>query len=304
MPITIKDAAGVDRPIQEPATPGRAAAAASVPTVLSTEDLAALNAVTTAIQNLVGYVDSLEGAQATGNTTLASIRDKIITAPATSARQDLMLDALTALGVKLDLGAQDATLDALVALSGVDNPRALAIQGVAGGAPVPVSGAFAIAASEANLGVVNSNRVEISAAPAVSTTPYSNGDVVGSKIPLANAARVAGGTGWIDSVRLNFKADQTDQYDVLIFKADPSGTTFTDNGVLALAAADYDKLIGVVHVTDATNLGTPSIIQALNVNLGFDLSSGTTLWAVIVSRGAPSMLSTSDLSISVGIVQN
>lgn len=39
---TIKDSAGIDRAIENPLPPGRAAAAASKPVVLSTEDLAAL----------------------------------------------------------------------------------------------------------------------------------------------------------------------------------------------------------------------------------------------------------------------
>jgi hypothetical protein len=142
-----------------------------------------------------------------------------------------------------------------------------------------------------------------SVTPVVSTTAYATGDVIGSKLTLANAARIAGGAGIIQSVTLHCKSAQTGAVDLLLFAADPSASTFTDNGALAVNAADFDKLIGVVHITDWTSLGAAiSIAQAQAIGMPFDLPAGTSLYAVMVARSTPTLASTSDLKLVVNVL--
>lgn len=66
--INVTDAGGAEVALERPLPPGRAAAGASKPVALSTEDLAALNAVTAALTPL-----ATAAGQASGNTTLADL---------------------------------------------------------------------------------------------------------------------------------------------------------------------------------------------------------------------------------------
>lgn len=84
--IDVKDATGTTVTIQQPLAPGRAAAAASRPVVLSTEDLAAVNAITTALGTTntdIGStntkLDTLHTDLGTTNTDLSSALTKLDT---------------------------------------------------------------------------------------------------------------------------------------------------------------------------------------------------------------------------------
>lgn len=90
--LTVLDSDGTEVEIEKPNTNGRAAASASRPVALSTEDLAAINALGTALAQL--------GTQ----TTLAAILAKIIAAPATEAKQDTLIGHVDGLEALLTAG--------------------------------------------------------------------------------------------------------------------------------------------------------------------------------------------------------
>ncbi len=72
--IDVKDASGTTVPIEKPLAPGRAAAAASRPVVLSTEDLAALAALATALGDILTKlpVNAAPMQQSGGSVAIAS----------------------------------------------------------------------------------------------------------------------------------------------------------------------------------------------------------------------------------------
>lgn len=80
--INVRNATGEIEAIEKPLPPSRAAAAASRPVALSTEDKAALDALATGAK------------QDTGNATLASILDKLPSSPATTAGQAAIIAAI------------------------------------------------------------------------------------------------------------------------------------------------------------------------------------------------------------------
>lgn len=162
--------------------------------------------------------------------------------------------------------------------------------------------AAATPAGENYIGKNGGDVYSLTAIPVVSTTPYTAGDVVGTKMTLANASRLAAGSGIVQALMLHSKGALTGPFDVLLFSADPTNSTFTDNAALAVNAADFDKLIGVVHVTDWTSLGTPSLGQALSLGLPFKLPANNTLFAVIVARGTPTLTSTSQITLAARII--
>jgi hypothetical protein len=145
----------------------------------------------------------------------------------------------------------------------------------------------------------------LTATPTVSTGAYTSGDNVGGKVTLASACRDTTGSGIIQSVVITSKSIQTATFDVVFFSADPSGSTFTDNVAQAVVDADLSKVIGVAQCTTVVALAAESIHQATAIGLPFALSGGaTTLYAAIVVRGTPTLGSTSDIWLSVRVLQD
>ncbi len=154
--------------------------------------------------------------------------------------------------------------------------------------------------------IVASRLAVISATPVVSAAPaYSVGDTVGGKMTFADAVRVATSGGLLQMVEVFCKSLQTAALDLVLFHSDPTASTFTDNAALAVAAADFDKLLGVVHLSDWTPLGTPSLLQADALAKPFKPGAGgTAIFGVLVARSALTLASTSDIKVALKILQD
>lgn len=145
----------------------------------------------------------------------------------------------------------------------------------------------------------------LTATPTVSTSAYTSGDNVGGKVTLTSACRDSTGSGLIQAVVITSKSIQTATFDVVFFSEDPSGSTFTDNVAQAIVDADLSKVIGVAQCSTVVALAAESIHQATGLGLPFALSGGaTTLYAAIVVRGTPTLGSTSDIWLSVRVLQD
>ena len=170
--------------------------------------------------------------------------------------------------------------------------------------PLQLKGALAQSGSRVQSvgGVV----ARIDATPTVSTTPaYASGDNVGGKILLAGAARLPGGSGLIQSVVITSKSLQSATFDVVFFNADPTATAATDNAPQDIADADLAKVVGVAQCATVVPLTGASIHQATGLAMPFAGSSGSRdLYAIIVVRGTPTFASTSDVQLSVRILQD
>lgn len=143
----------------------------------------------------------------------------------------------------------------------------------------------------------------LTATPTVSTSAYTTGDNVGGKLTLTDCCRGNQGSGLIQSVIITSKSVQTATFDVIFFASDPSGTTATDNAAQDIADADLSKIIGVAQCSTVVGLSAASIHQASNVALPFVLTGGaTSLYALIVVRGTPTLGSTSDIWVSVRVL--
>jgi hypothetical protein len=143
--------------------------------------------------------------------------------------------------------------------------------------------------------------------PTVTVTAgaYTTGQVVGGLLTITNTFRTSGGSGTILNVGVSVKTALTAPFDVIFFGTNPSNSTFTDNASLAVNVADLPFIAGIVHCTDLVSLGTPQILQAYNVNIPVkNGSSNTSLYAVIVIRGAETFASTSALGLNVQFQQN
>lgn len=145
---------------------------------------------------------------------------------------------------------------------------------------------------------------------------YSTGDLIGGKLTFtfvgghtadgataARPTRLVNFTGIIQSVSITDKAGVLTDIDVVIFNADPSGTTFTENAVLNIVDADLTKIIGVASVTDWVSFSTNAQGDAVNLGFAFDTkATGNVLFGAMIARGAANLTGTTDLTINVGIL--
>lgn len=148
----------------------------------------------------------------------------------------------------------------------------------------------------------------VTATPAVDTNIYASGDLVGTKITLTSATRVATGRGRVVSVTLVDQAKQSAAIDVVFFNADPSGTTFTDNAALDVADADALKFAGHVSIVAGNYAAfadnSAATVAVSGMGIAVQPTDGQTLYACLVSRGTPTYAAATDLKLSVGIIQD
>ena len=135
---------------------------------------------------------------------------------------------------------------------------------------------------------------------------YSTGNVVGQLCAIPAATRTYEVSGLIQSVQVGCASAQAGvSFDVIFFNANPAASVFVDKTALAIAAADVKKIVGIIHCTDITSTGTGTNAQALQCALPFNLGAqGSTLYAVIVARGAPTFTAATDVSLYTGIYQD
>lgn len=164
----------------------------------------------------------------------------------------------------------------------------------------------ATAASMASLTAsVGGAGVDIANTLVVTAALYATGNAVAGKQSLLNAGRVAGGSGMVQSVRLTFKAGTIlTPFDVFLFNDDPATSTFTDKTAAVMHANDVQKIAGVVHLSDVTQVGAFSVFTANGLAIPFKLPLTTTLYAGIIVRGAPTFSAVGDAALLVGIIQN
>lgn len=148
----------------------------------------------------------------------------------------------------------------------------------------------------------------VSVTPTVSATPdYAQYDAVGGKQTLTSAAIASGGTVTLESLSVLDASGQSPQFDILIFNADPSSATITDNSAF-VPSTDLTKIIARIPVVTADwQLITSGIgvAQVSSDKLGqvITASGSANLFAAVVARGAINLASTTDLTFNYGFKQ-
>jgi len=140
--------------------------------------------------------------------------------------------------------------------------------------------------------------------PTVAAAAYAAGNEVGGLLTFANAFRSAS-SGIIQSVVITCKSIQTAiGMKLYLFKANPSNTTWTDKTTPAINAADITNLIGVYSLANGdSGLGTVTVWNLPGIGQGV-VGSTTSLYGVLVTTGAPTFASTSDITVTVSVLQD
>ena len=196
--------------------------------------------------------------------------------------------AITAIAAALP----DTTAGDLAAINAAITAMAAALPDTTAGDLAAINAAItalaaALPAGEAHLGEVGRWSDLITVTPAIAAAPFSANDVVGGKLTLSGAVRVAGGKGKITGLKLVDASQQNAGLLIFIFGADLAGA-YLDNAAEAVTAADWLKWIGTIKIlpTDYEEMANASL-----VDLGFEMDvkavAGTTLYALIVTTGTP-----------------
>lgn len=159
------------------------------------------------------------------------------------------------------------------------------IEGVAGGTAVSVSGTF-----------TQATPIEVGATPTISTSAYASGDTVGGVMTFTGA----GNAGTIMTAIIDDKDAESAALELWLFNA--TITPAADNAAHSISDADMAKCIGVIDgfVYHASALN--SVGQAVSVGLAYKLPSGSDVYGLLVTRGAPTFSSTSDLKVRIVVL--
>jgi len=143
--------------------------------------------------------------------------------------------------------------------------------------------------------------------PTVSTSPaYTAGDAVGGKETLTAALRTSNGTVILESLVLLDRANQKQPMEVIIFDADPSAATITDNTAFVYSTDDLKVVARIsIAATDYVTLNSKAIanLRGLGVAIKGNDSS-TSLYAALVTTGTPTFAATTDIQLSFGFLQD
>ncbi len=146
---------------------------------------------------------------------------------------------------------------------------------------------------------------DVAVTPTVTNGAYSAGDIIGGLMTFANVARAIDEAFLITGVAVAIKAAvMPNPLTLILFSADPTATTKTDNAAYSLNAADTFKVIksipfqtlGAAHYDH----GTPNTISLDNLNVVALPASGTRdIYGLLVDATGVTLTSTSDVQVRV-----
>lgn len=153
----------------------------------------------------------------------------------------------------------------------------------------------------------------VTAAPVVSTAgAYSAGHDIGGLLTFTGAIFASNGLAKLKAVRITDTSKQSANVDLLLFSANPTGSTFTARSATAIVAADLPKIVTCINIT------THSAFSATGLSYARDLdtkifsatpASGVgqmtfTLYGALIARATPTYAATSALNVYLDIEQD
>jgi hypothetical protein len=159
-------------------------------------------------------------------------------------------------------------------------------------------------ASELHLGEIGGSSKIVTPTITVSTSVYEAGDCVGGKITLTDAMRVSGGSGVLQSITVIDVSATKPALELLLFNADPTAATLTDQAAVALST-DITKVMHriPIYTSDYATVASVSIAD-ITVNKVVEAVGSDNLYAAIVATGAHDFVAVTDLKMSFGFLQD
>lgn len=143
----------------------------------------------------------------------------------------------------------------------------------------------------------------ISVTPTISAaSAYQAKDAIGGIMTFANAARVSGQGGIIESVTLVDKDQELAPIDLVLFSATIAGTV-TDNAAFDPTDADFANIIGTIPILsgDYADFNDNAVATRGGIGLVYKCAA-TSLFGALVARTAPTYTGTSDIIVTLGVI--
>jgi hypothetical protein len=155
----------------------------------------------------------------------------------------------------------------------------------------------ALVAGEARIGSVGGDTYPIIVTPVIGAAAFTAGDFVGGKLTLANAGRVAGGSGIVNSLTIVDGAKQgitKGALRIYLFNADLAGN-YADNAAESFTLADLLKLCpaGIIDVlisdwgATLANASVTNSAPLRNLNIPYKCAAGTSIYAIMRTLSDP-----------------
>lgn len=133
--------------------------------------------------------------------------------------------------------------------------------------------------------------------PTVSAGAYSAGDIMGGLLTF-QVARADGEGVIITGAQAMLKAAVTPALTLVLFSADPSATTKTDNAAYSLNAADAFKVIKSIPLSTLYDHGTPNSYSDDTLAIVVIPAAGTkVIYGLLIDATGVTLTSTSDLQV-------
>lgn len=158
---------------------------------------------------------------------------------------------------------------------------------------------------ENHIGSIGGNTFTLAVTQTTNASAYEAGDAVGGKITITSAMRVSGGTGVLQSIQVIDKGNQKVALELLIFDSDPTAATITDDTAFVYST-DISKQIARIPIAASDYVTLNSIATASIGGLSriIKASGSANLYAALITTGTPTYISTSDIIITFGILQD
>jgi hypothetical protein len=151
-------------------------------------------------------------------------------------------------------------------------------------------------------GITQGQGFDYAVTPAVTAGAYSAGDIMGALMEFP-VCRIPGKPVLITGLQFALKAAVTPSLQAVLFDADPTNTTKTDNAAYSLNAADVFKVIKSVPVLALggylTDHGTPNTysIDGLNIVAAPADQTSSSIYMLLIDLTGVTLTSTSDLQV-------
>jgi hypothetical protein len=151
------------------------------------------------------------------------------------------------------------------------------------------------------IGQVYGGGIVIAVTPTITAGAYTAKDAVGGKLTFANAARVSGGKGIINSLTLVDHDDEKAALELWLYNQD--FTAVNDNAAFDPSDADNLNLVGVIPITTADyfSANDNGVACVRGVGLQFQLAGTTSMYGQLKCIGTPSYTAASDLTVKLAI---
>ena len=319
-----------------PAALGRAAMAASLPVVLSTEqmpdDSAAFNPSSDPYMPVGGEFDDAGPAglaEGQGGIVRMSSRREFYTTVRDAAGNERGVNVDTnnrmevapfvadgadiALGTTTDAAAssvvaEDATARTSIGLwKGIKNILILmnAKFAALGQAAMAASMPVVIASDQSSL-PVNGSSDTVVVIPTITAGAYAVNDSVGAIQALTGAARTSDKETVLQSLVITDLAMQDVDFKIFFFNQNPSNGTYTDNIELGIHDTDMGFCVGVLEVlaSDYVDAKDNSVARKVNIGLGMTPSGSANLYAIAKTTDTPTYATTGDLTFKYFFLQD